>query len=178
MYFSSDQTPAHRSIDKLSTAVSWDLMMHSALSDVKHPGFNERLRRYQAKENSSEIFFESDNHRQLFRKAAERLRNDRPHMLAVMYLLTANRTLWSRICHRMIPAELSFDNDQLGKVNIVAYTLYSFAKDLHIGSQHITVDDMIDPTTIPDKLFALICNAVTIHQFGVGALSFLPDNPQ
>ena len=97
-------------------------------------------------------------------------------MLAVVYLLTANRTLWARICHRMIPSELSFDNDQLGKVNIGAYTLYSFAKDLYAGSQHITVEDMADPATIPNKLFALMCNAVTMHQFGVGALSFLPDN--
>lgn len=175
MYFSCNQSPAPRSIDKLSPAASWDIMMISALSDVKHPGFNERFRQYQAKENCSEIFFESENHRQLFCKAAERLRTDRPHMLAIIYLLTANRTLWSRICHRMIPAELSFDNDQLGKVNIGAYTLYSFAKDLHTGSQHITVDDMIDPTTIPDKQFALICNAITIHSFGVAALDFMPD---
>jgi len=77
----------------------------------------------------------------------------------------------------MIPSELSFDNNQLGKVNAGVYTLYSFAKDLHTGSKHITVDDMIDPITIPDKLFALICNAVTMHQFGIGALSFLPDDP-
>ncbi len=177
MYFSCNQSHAPRSIDKRSPAASWDLMMRSALSDVKHSGFNERLRRHQAKESCSKIFFESENHRELFCKAAKQLRKDRPHMLAVIYLLTANRTLWSRICHRMIPAELSFDNDQLGKVNIGAYTLFSFAKDLHTGSQHITVEDMIDPTTIPDKLFALICNAIAIHQFGVGALSFLPDNP-
>lgn len=176
MYFSSDRAPTPRSITHLSTAASWDLMMLSALSDIRCPEFTDRLRRYQAKENCSEIFFESDNHRELFCKAAKQLRKDRPHMLAVVYLLTANRTLWARICHRMIPSELSFDNDQLGKVNIGAYTLYSFTKDLYAGSQHITVEDMADPATIPNKLFALMCNAVTMHQFGVGALSFLPDN--
>lgn len=177
MYFSSNQSPAPRSIENLSPDALWNLLMTSGLSDIKNPEFNDRLRRYQAKESCSEIFFESDNHRQLFCKAAKQLRKDRPHMLAVVYLLTANRTLWARICHRTIPSELSFDNNQLGKVNAGVYTLYSFAKDLHTGSKHITVDDMIDPTTIPDKLFALICNAVTMHQFGVGALSFLPDDP-
>lgn len=175
MYFSISQSPAPRSIDNMSHDASWDLMILSAIADIKHSGFRDRLQKYQATESCSGIFFESEKHRKLFCEAADQLRTDRPHMLAAIYLLTANRTLWSRVCHRMIPSELSFDNDQLGRVNIGAYTLYSFAKDLYTGSQHITFEDMSDPATIPDKLFALICNAVTLHQFCVNALSFLPD---
>ena len=175
MYFSCNRSPAPRSIDKLSPSASWDLMMSSALSDVKDPGFNDRVRRYQAKVNRFEIFFESNKHQDLFCKAIKALRNDKTYMLAIVYILTANRTLWSRICHRKTPTELSFDNNQLGKVNIEAYTLYSFAKDLYTGSQHIAVEDMSDPTIIPDKQFVLICNAITIHSFGTVALDFMPD---
>ena len=47
---------------------------------------------------------------------------------------------------------------------------FCVAKDLYLGTEHISMCDLTDEEIIPKKVFELICNAVAIRRFGLGIL--------
>ena len=66
--------------------------------------------------------------------------------------------------------EVLFDKIRLKKSTPESYALYCAAKDLYLGTEHISMCDLTDDDIIPNKVFALICNAVAIRRFGIGIL--------
>ena len=46
----------------------------------------------------------------------------------------------------------------------------STAKDLTLGTKHITVSDLADADLVPPMLFRTICNAMAIRRFGLAAV--------
>ena len=46
----------------------------------------------------------------------------------------------------------------------------SKAKDLTLGTKHITVSDLSDADLVPPMLFRTICNAMAIRRFGLAAI--------
>ena len=52
------------------------------------------------------------------------------------------------------------------------YALFCCAKDLAIGTKHLTISDLADSDLIPPKLFGVICNAMAIRRYGLGAIQF------
>ena len=44
------------------------------------------------------------------------------------------------------------------------------AKDLYLGTKHLTIDDLGDAKLIPTELFRLICNAMAVRRYGLRAL--------
>ena len=58
-----------------------------------------------------------------------------------------------------------------------SYPLYCAAKDLYLGTKHITLNDLADNKLINAKTFALICNAMAIRKYGLGAIQFT-DEPK
>ena len=59
----------------------------------------------------------------------------------------------------------------LGSVDEKAYTLFCCAKDLYLGTKHITIADLADEQLISPKMFGIICNALAIRRFGIGVLN-------
>lgn len=51
-----------------------------------------------------------------------------------------------------------FENIKLNSCSERAYTLYCAAKDLTLGTKHITVSDLSDADLVPPMLFRTICN--------------------
>ena len=58
----------------------------------------------------------------------------------------------------------------LPKATAKRYTLYCAAKDLTLGTKHITVSDLSDADLVPPMLFRTICNAMAIRRFGLAAI--------
>ncbi len=59
-----------------------------------------------------------------------------------------------------------------------SYPLFCAAKDLYLGTKHLTVRDLADAELISPKVFALICNAMAIRRFGLGAIQYEERNIQ
>ena len=63
-----------------------------------------------------------------------------------------------------------FENIKLNNCTERAYTLYCAAKDLTLGTKHLTVSDLSDTDLVPPMLFRTICNAMAIRRFGLAAV--------
>ncbi len=42
---------------------------------------------------------------------------------------------------------------------------------MYLGTKHLTFSDLADQSLIPPKVFGLICNAMAIRRFGLGAIA-------
>ena len=91
-------------------------------------------------------------------------------MLSALYLLTADQRLWSCCKHHIINGCVFFENFKLNNCTERAYTLYCAAKDLTLGTKHLTVSDLSDADLVPPMLFRTICNAMAIRRFGLAAI--------
>ena len=56
-----------------------------------------------------------------------------------------------------------------------SYAMFSVAKDLYLGTNHMSLCDLVDTELIPPKVFAIICNAVAIRRCGLDAIQEAPE---
>ena len=89
-----------------------------------------------------------------------------------LYLLTADRRLWIAAKGRTERNEIHLNRIKLREYSVNAYTLLCAAKDIYLGTKHLTVSDLADPELISPKMFALICKAMAIRRFGLGAINY------
>ena len=112
----------------------------------------------------------NEKHRARFTLAAKNIAKTNYAMLSALYLLTADQRLWSCCKHHIINGCVFFENIKLNNCTERAYTLYCAAKDLTLGTKHITVSDLSDADLVPPMLFRTICNAMAIRRFGLAAI--------
>ena len=91
-------------------------------------------------------------------------------LLSALYLLTADQRLWVCCKHHINNGCVFFENIKLNNCTERAYTLYCAAKDLTLGTKHLTVSDLSDADLVPPMLFRTICNAMAIRRFGLAAI--------
>ena len=90
--------------------------------------------------------------------------------MAAIYLLTAEHKLWMQIKRFVERNEIKFDGFKPKDSTENGYTLLCCAKDLYLGTKHITISDLADTELVAPRMFALICNAMAIRRFGLGAI--------
>ena len=91
-------------------------------------------------------------------------------LMAAIYLLTAEHKLWMQIKRFVERNEIKFDGFKPKDSTENGYTLLCCAKDLYLGTKHITISDLADTELVAPRMFALICNAMAIRRFGLGAI--------
>ena len=91
-------------------------------------------------------------------------------LLSALYLLTADPRLRRIVEKRHPGGTLLFEPFCVPGCTESAYTLYCAAKDLYLGTKHLTIDDLGDAKLIPTELFRLICNAMAVRRYGLRAL--------
>ncbi len=79
--------------------------------------------------------------------------------------MVSNKTICRESQHQLRPKNCSEES----------YPLYCAAKDLYLGTKHITINDLADNKLIGSKTFALICNAMAIRKFGLGAVRYIDE---
>ena len=102
----------------------------------------------------------NEKHRTRFTLAAKNVHRENYALLSALYLLTADQRLWSCCKHHINNGCVFFENTKLNNCSERAYTLYCAAKDLTLGTKHITVSDLSDADLVPPMLFRTICKAM------------------
>ena len=150
-------------------------VMKETMSEIKHSGFLRRLRRYIKESEVIPMTFLSEQHRLSFNAALDRIgKYDTKNyaLVASLYLLTADLRLWNQTRRYVENHGISFGKLRPKNCSEHSYPLYCAAKDLYLGTKHITINDLADNKLINAKTFALICNAMAIRKFGLGAIQF------
>ena len=152
----------------ITTAARSELLTDT-MRQIRCPSFRKRFYEYIESEENPMIYL-NERHRARFALAARNVRRDNLALLSALYLLTADGRLWNCCKHQVKNDCVFFENIRLGDCHERAYTLYCAAKDLTLGTKHITVSDLSDADLVPPMLFRTICNAMAIRRFGIAAI--------
>lgn len=147
-------------------------VLPETMSAIQHPAFQERLKKYIKESEVTPMKFKNEKHSAAFRDAVRKLDQKNCALMSAIYLMTADNKLWNHAKRYIERNEVRFDTMRPKDSTENGYTLYCTAKDLYCGTKHITVSDLADTDLISPKMFGLICNAMSIRRFGLGAIQF------
>ena len=139
------------------------------MHQIRCPPFRKRFKEYMESEETHMTYL-NEKHRARFTLAARNVCRDNLALLSALYLLTADGRLWSCCKHQVHSGCVFFENIRFCNCHERAYTLYCAAKDLTLGTKHLTVSDLADTDLVPPMLFRAICNATAIRRFGLAAI--------
>lgn len=138
---------------------------------INVPAFQRRITEHMKEREVNDMDFRNEKHRSVFTEAIRKLNKKDYALMSAVYLLTAEHTLWRTVKRSIGDNTVRFHEIKLQNSTENGYTLFCSAKDLYLGTKHITVKDLADTELISPKLFVLICNAMAIRRFGLGAIA-------
>ena len=144
-------------------------ILTAAMRQIRCPPFLKRFNEYIESEEKPMTYI-NEKHRARFTLAAKNISKTNYALLSALYLLTADQRLWGCCKHHINNGCVFFENIKLHNCTERAYTLYCAAKDLTLGTKHLTVSDLSDADLVPPMLFRTICNAMAIRRFGLAAI--------
>lgn len=147
-------------------------ILTETMSNIRYPPFQIRLNEYIKESGMKSMDYRNKKHRDAFIAVIEKLNRKNYALMSAAYLLTADYRLWTVAKHHVVRNEINFDNIKLQNSGENAYTLFCSAKDLYLGTKHITIKDLADMELISSKMFGLICNAMAIRRFGLGVTHY------
>lgn len=108
------------------------------------------------------MYFKNEAHKTAFVHAAKKANAKDRRMMCKLYLLTADRALW-----RAAKRESNGGKYPLGRIRLAfgtesSYTLLCCAKDLTLGTDHITAADLADREVISPKLYKIVETAIYV----------------
>lgn len=147
-------------------------VLTETMSGISNTEFRERLNKYIKESENNPMSYKNEKHRQIF-EAAIADKNKRDYALvSAIYLMTADYKLWQTVKRYAVGNVIRFDKIHLKGTTENGYALFCAAKDLYYGTKHLSISDLADTNIIPNKVFALICNAMAIRRYGLGAIQF------
>lgn len=147
-------------------------VLMETFSAVTNPEFIIRINKYIKESEIKPMQFKNEKHQAEFEKAIKGMNTNNKIKMCALYLLTADGCLWSAAKRHIGKDEIHFFRIKLQRSTPTAYTLFCCAKDLALGSKHMTISDLADSTLIPHKVFAVICNAMAIRRYGLSAIQY------
>ena len=138
---------------------------------INVPAFQRRITECMKESEDKPMDYRNEKHRSVFTEAIRKLNKKDYALMSAVYLLTAEHTLWRTVRRSIGDNTVRFHEIKLQNSTENGYTLFCSAKDLYLGTKHITVKDLADTKLISPKLFVLICNAMAIRRFGLGAIA-------
>lgn len=151
-------------------AASYREVISETMSAIHYPPFIRRLNQYLKESEEHPMNYRNEKHRATFAEAVEKLDHKNYALMSALYLLTADHRLWMAAKRHTERNEIHLDNIKLQDCSVNAYTLLCAAKDLYLGTKHLSISDLADTELILPKMFALLCNAMAIRRFGLGAI--------
>lgn len=144
-----------------------DEMLWNTMSSIRNLAFRKRFNAHLKERKENTMSYRGDRHQALFCKELQKRENPSAAMLCVLYLLTADSRLWSRLRQNIYAKGVQLKNVHLGDITPEAYTLFLAAKDLYYGTKHITISDLADKGTISPQIFGIVCEAMAIRRYGL-----------
>ena len=108
--------------------------------------------------------FRNNAHRTVFLEVSRNMNRSNYALLAALYLLTADSRLWNQVKDCVQHNQILFDQMKPKNHSTNSYTLFSVAKDLSLGTNHMALCDLADTELIPPNVFAIICNSMAIYR--------------
>ena len=156
-----------------AVAVGYAEFMKHTFEPITHRIFQSRLNEYIKESEDCPMLYRGNAHKEMFNAAIERCLNSDNAILLALYLLTADKYLWSKVRRCVGSSAIDFHSVRLGDVSPDAYTLYMTARDLYEGTKHITVSDIADRNIVSHKMFGILVNAMTIRRYGMIAMQII-----
>ena len=153
-------------------------VMAETMRDIHNGAFRRRLNQFIKESEERHMNFRNEKHRLAFVEAIRKLDKKNFALMSALYLLTAEHKLWMQIRNYVERNEIKFERFKPKDSTENGYTLLCCAKDLYLGTKHITISDLADTELIAPRMFALICNAMAIRRFGLGAIQYKERNAQ
>ena len=144
----------------------------AVFKDIQNTAFQKRLSKIYRRKDDVKMIFQNNRHKQIFE--AERLSMRKPgkKTLAVLYLLTADHTLWIKTKHLFTPnGKVDLKSVRLGNVSTDSYALWKAVKELQTGEKQISLCELADNGIVSDNAFRLIVQAAAIARFGTAVLN-------
>lgn len=152
-----------------ATAATPTEILAETMRQIRCPPFRKRFNEYIESEGKTMIYI-NEKHRARVTLAARNVHRENFALLSALYLLTADQRLWNCCKYHINNGCVFFENIKLNNCTERAYTLYCVAKDLTLGTKHITISNLADIKLVPPALFRIICNAMAIRRFGLAAV--------
>lgn len=147
-------------------------VMAETMRDIHNAAFRRRLNQFIKESEELHMNFRNEKHRLAFVEAIRKLDKKNFALMSALYLLTAEHKLWMQIRNYVERNEIKFERFKPKDSTENGYTLLCCAKDLYLGTKHITISDLADTELVAPRMFALICNAMAIRRFGLGAIQY------
>ena len=119
--------------------------------------------------------FRNNAHRTVFLEVSRNMNRSNNAVLAALYLLTADSRLWNQVKDCVQHNQILFDQMRPKDHSTNSYALLCVAKDLCLGTNHMTLCDLADTELIPPKIFVIICNSMAIYRLGLDAIQEAPE---
>ena len=129
----------------------------------------------QPKEDKPMKSFRNNAHRTVFLEASRNMNRSNYALLAALYLLTADSRLWNQVKDCVQHNQILFDQMKPKNHSTNSYAMFSVAKDLYLGTNHMSLCDLADTELIPPKIFAIICNSMAVFRLGLDAIQEAPE---
>lgn len=118
------------------------------------------------------MIFQNNRHKQIFEAEQSFMRNPGKKTLAVLYLLTADYTLWRKTKPLLSSTgKIDLRSLHLGDVSTDSYALWKAIKELQTGEKQISLCELADNGIVSDNAFRLIVQAVAIARYGTAILN-------
>jgi len=153
-------------------STSYREAIKETMTYIRHDPFHRRLNRFLQESEGHPMIFQNEKHRETFAGVTGRKNKKNLALMSALYLLTADAWLWQKVKRYVSKAAIDFESIQLHGASGNDYALFCCAKDLYLGTKHITISDLADAELISSRLFGLICNAMAIRRFGLGAIQY------
>ncbi|WP_455617031.1 hypothetical protein [Eisenbergiella sp.] len=152
----------------------------SELEMQRIPGFHTKRRRVAASDADEgdvgfykhyQIPFYEKDHYSRFQNWLKRKQSiDTGAWYAALYLLTADAALWKCAEKAVKPDFIDFTLISVCGADTDVYVLYHTAKDLYLGTRHVSLSELADKDLVNDKIFHIAAYAFLLCRYGAGML--------
>lgn len=110
------------------------------------------------------VKFHSKRHREVFASALQMAGRSDQYLASALYLLTADANVWKTMKFRVKNGEINFEQVKFITINEKGYILYTAAKDLYLGTEHLCIADLADEEMIRSRAYELICCGMLLRR--------------
>ena len=149
---------------------SYEEMMSALMAGIGYKPLGERVSRYLKESEGKAVSYRNEKHKAVFEEITAKMDKQNYALLSALYLLTADYRLCKIMKHHVEKNAVDFAGVSLKGIHENGYTLYCVAKDLYLGTKHLSVSDLADTELIRPQIFMLVCNAMAVRRFGMKAV--------
>ena len=114
------------------------------------------------------MIYRDEHHQHTFEKeAAMRPESTSRALLATLYLLTADRNLWSQVRDHISLRRVYVEDMRPKNLTGTSYVYFAAAKDIMSGTRNIQLMEIADPALLSMKSYMILCTALAIRAYGV-----------